>query len=370
MSTSANDIVARLAERQLGPTPGAPPAAAAPPGGPPAVPAQVAAKLQPPQPQAPNPATSGDVPDTPTAQDAASTAGAPVDESKAMGADPILYEVDFGGSKRKLTPQQIVNTFERYRDLNFDHARLKPAIDVIKNILKSNPNISADQLARTMDSIAKAEQKSPTQGNANASNTAAAGTPANPSANPGTSQSHEDALAAWERDNSATLPPGYKDLMSGNQSIQQQLAQTQALLRQVLAGTQGVADASRTAQGDARSQQVSAIRQQIGNNLNGAQQQLQLPDDAAQDFMTFAAERGYSMEDFVDPRLTYNVMQDFANNRASPEMARLKEIAQRRQAFTGTMGSSGAGPAAPAAPPPATPLDGMVSRAMGNKFLQ
>lgn len=82
-------------------------------------------------------------------------------------------------------------------------------------------------------------------------------------------------------------------------------------------------------------QQSNAIRQTIGNNLSMAQRQMQLPDDAEQDFMQFAFARGYTIEDFIDPQLTMQVAQDFRNNMNSPEMDRLKAMAQRRQAFTG-----------------------------------
>jgi hypothetical protein len=46
------------------------------------------------------------------------------------------------------------------------------------------------------------------------------------------------------------------------------------------------------------------------------------------------------MEDFVDPQLTIKVMTDFKNNMDSPEMERMRAIAQRRQAYTGSMGST------------------------------
>ena len=53
----------------------------------------------------------------------------------------------------------------------------------------------------------------------------------------------------------------------------------------------------------------------------------------------FAAERGYTMEDFADPQLTIKVMTDYKNNKSSPEMARL-EIMGKRQAFTGSVGQT------------------------------
>ena len=85
---------------------------------------------------------------------------------------------------------------------------------------------------------------------------------------------------------------------------------------------------------------MTAVRQQIANNLDRTQQALGLPDDKADDFMTFFAERGFTQEDFIDPQLTLKVMQDFKNNMDSPEMERMRGIAQRRQSYTGSLGST------------------------------
>jgi hypothetical protein len=62
--------------------------------------------------------------------------------------------------------------------------------------------------------------------------------------------------------------------------------------------------------------------------------------------MVFAAERGFTMEDFVDPQLTMKVVSDFKNNMNGPELERLKAVAAKRQAFTASIGTSpNAGPA-------------------------
>lgn len=66
----------------------------------------------------------------------------------------------------------------------------------------------------------------------------------------------------------------------------------------------------------------------------------------------FIAERGYMMEDLADPGLTDKLVTDYANTRNSPEMDRLRGIAERRQAYTGSIGQStpsaaGTEPAAP-----------------------
>ena len=154
----------------------------------------------------------------------------------------------------------------------------------------------------------------------------------------------EASLSKWEEENAATLPPGYKEMMlatsQGNQGMQNQVARLEQMLKMVLAQSQGNVDAARQGMEGAQKQQINAVRQQIANNIDRVQAALGLPDDKADDFMMFAAERGFTMEDFVDPQMTIRVMQDFKNNMDSPEMERMRAIAQRRQAFTGSLGSA------------------------------
>jgi len=298
---------------------------------------------QAPQGQAPAlqaaPAPKGD-----SNQDKANTTGSPETEGDKINASPLVFEVDFGeGDTRKLTPQQVKSTFERYSNLNYKQAQYKPIMDLVENIRQANPNATPAQIAAHMDSIMKAQTKNPemgnTKGDVSGDNTTSAG--------PKTPEDYEAQLKKWEDDNAASLPPGYKEMMVANQEapktmkqMQAAMVQMQKMLQSVLAQSQGVADAARDGQSQAQSKEVGAIQQTISNNIDRVQQHLQLPDEAANDFMVFAAERGYTLEDFVDPGLTIKVMQDFKNNMNSPEMERMRQIAQRRQAYTGSMGAT------------------------------
>ena len=155
----------------------------------------------------------------------------------------------------------------------------------------------------------------------------------------------------------------------GMANIQSQLQQTQQMLQQVLANSAGVADAAKAGMQGAQTQQIQAVRQQIANNIDRVQQAIGLPDSAANDFMVFAGERGYTLEDFVDPQLTIKVMQDFKNNMNSPEMERMKAMAERRQAYTGSLGSTPSASTAPAnanATEPST-FDKLANQAMANR---
>ena len=151
--------------------------------------------------------------------------------------------------------------------------------------------------------------------------------------------------------------------------MKKSIADTQQMLKMVLAQSQGVANAGKAALEVGNTNQINAVRQQIGNNIDRVQQSLGLPDTAADDFMMFAAERGFTMEDFVDPAMTLKVMTDFKNNMNSPEMERMKAIASRRQAYTGSLGSTPNATASMESPAEATTFDKMVGGAMSKKGL-
>jgi len=289
-----------------------------------------------------------------SAQEAAAEKGSPQTEGDKIGADAVIYEVQFGeNDTRKLTPQQIKSTFDRYSAMNYKNAQYKPIIDLIEQHMRQSGE-SPKQMAERMQAIQKAQQSNPQMGNTQGDRS---GPPYEKGAEAGNDL--DATLKKWEEENAASLPPGYRDMMVGSQTqmqqMQQQLAQTQAMLRQVLGNAQGMTDAARAGMQQGQVKQANAVRQQIANNIDRSQQALQLPDEKAQDFMVFAAERGYTMEDFADIQLTYKVMTDFKNNMDSPEMERMRQIAQRRQAFTGSLGST---PAAGAAPDAASPEGG------------
>lgn len=314
-------------------------------------------------PQAP-PQAAPEAPKETSNQDKAAEQGSPQTEGDKMSAEAIVYQVDFGEGqgKRDLTPQQIKSTFDRYSSMNYKNAQYKPVYDIVDQIMRDNPNMNSKQVADQMNAIYKAQASNPTMGN----------TDGNKSGNPSDGPSDLDSsLEKWEQENAASLPPGYKEMIQGGQQgmqqMQQELARTQAMIRQMAAQNQGVADAAKTQVQNSTNQQVEAVRQQIANNLDRVQQGLQLPSEKAQDFMVFAAERGYTLEDFADPQLTVNVMSDFKNNMDSPEMERMRGIAQRRQAFTGSLGSTPGGGSNESVPTGESTFDKFTQAAMAKK---
>lgn len=320
MSIDQQAMLEAIAAKQLG---------AAPPQAPAAPPPQPGAPPPPPQ-QRP-----------PSAEETANTKAAPTTEADQMAKPAVVYEVEFSEQdKRKLTPEQIKSTFERYSALNYRNAQLAPVHNVLAKIMQENPGMDPQGLAQKMEAIYKAQASNPTMGQQAKQEAPSAAQGNKPQSN----LDIEAQLAQWEKENAASLPPGYKEVITGTQGelgqIKQALAQTQQMLAAVLGQSQGVAEAARAGMQQSRQDGMSAVKQQIANNIDRAQQALQLPDDAANDFMTFSSERGYSLEDFADPMLVFRVMADFRNNMNSPEMERLKGIASRRQAYTGSLSAA------------------------------
>lgn len=347
-------MIEAIAARQMGAAPAAAAAAAAPPGAmPPGAPGA-------PMPQPPQPKQQ----EKDTAQDKANAAGSPKDEGDNMNAEAVMYEVDFGdGKKRKLTPEQIRATYDRYASMNYEHSQMKPVLETAKALM-GHFKVDPLTFAKAMIDQAKKGQGGPTTFGDTSRQNGPETTAQSPEA-----MDFEGRLKKWEEDNAASLPPGYKEMMMQNRQMQQMFMQSQAMMQQLLAGQKGVADAARATSQSATQQRVQAVQQQINNNLDRAQMQLQLPDSAAQDFMIFAAERGHNYEDFIDPEHTIRVMSDFKNTMASPEMERLRAMAQRRQAFTGSLGVTPMGGSGAAAPQGDSTFDKLANSAMAKRMV-
>ena len=272
--------------------------------------------------------------DRPTAQEQAASEGAPVTEADKMGASPVSYEVKFGDNDvRQLSPEQISSTFNRYRDLNYKQMQNKPINDVAEALMG---RYGADPYQIAEEMIKHAQEREGKVGSE--------GNPEMPA------DSDAAGLRKWEEENAVSLPPGYGQIAENMQQLQQMQAQTQQMLQSVVANSQAVADAGQEAVMGAESQMQQASQQQIANNLDKVQNSLGLPDEAAQDFMMFVAERGFTLEDMVDPQIALTLGQDFKNQRNSSEFDRLRSQAERRQAVTGSIGSAPATPATSATP--------------------
>lgn len=278
-----------------------------------------------------------------TAQGQAQSDGAPKSESEKLREEAFI-EIDLGnGQKRKMSESQIAGMAARYTGLNQKNAQMKPVIALAEKIMQANPNLTPAQLGQEL-----AEYAQQRMSGASPKNTPPK--PSEPAPSSNTGAPSDDDLAKWENDNASTLPPGYREMQGNMNSMAQQMAQMTQAMQQVLAQTTGQVEAARMAQQGARQQQGQSLQQTIGNNLDAAQQRLGLPSDMANPFMEFAAQRGFSMEDFVDPEMALMVMNDFKNHLSSGEMDRLRGIHERRQAFTTPTGGAPSGPQGQASP--------------------
>ena len=281
-----------------------------------------------------------------TPQEQAAQVASPQTEGDKTQEAAVMYKIKMGDKERELTPQQISSTFERYRDLNHKQSQMKPVMDLAEKMMSAG-NIDGGTAAKLMEASMKSYTKNVQMGRATQQPQAGTAKPEQPSPN-ATQPNLDKEFQKYEDDNAISLPPGYREAAARLNAMEQRLGQGMQMLNQMTQrmgqqAQQGVQSAQQ-AQGD----RMDAIRQTIENNLNSAQQAAGLPDEAVTDFQAYAGERGYTAEDFADSQLTMKVVQDFANQRNTPEFQRLKDMSSRRQAFLQTQQGS---PAAPAAKP-------------------
>jgi len=298
-----------------------------------------------------------------TPQEQAAQVASPQTEGDKSQEAAVMYKVKMGDKERNLTPQQITSTFERYRDLNHKQAQMKPVMDLAEKMMSAG-NIDGGQAAKLMEASMQAYTKNAQMGRATQNPQAGTAQPQQPS--PNAQQPNMDTeFKKYEDDNAISLPPGYREAAARLNSMEQRLGQGMQMLNQMTQrmgqqAQQGV-QSSQQAQGD----RMAAVEQSIRNNLDRAQQAAGLPDDAVQDFQAYAGERGYTAEDFADSNLTMKVVQDFSNQRNTPEFQRLKDMSSRRQAFLQSQSGS---PASEAARPTGDDtMARMAAKALSNR---
>jgi len=300
----------------------------------------------------------------PSQNEQAQEAVAPETEGD-LSREEAFVEVDFGeGDKRVLSTSQIKSTMERYRDMNYRHANeikpIEPAINLINqmvaNARQSGQDVKGEEVAQFLASAIQAYTSNPQMGNQQDP------TPDRPD---GQNSSVDEEIARWERENAVTLPPQYRQGMQLINQLQGENAQMKQMMTSILAQANGVNGTAQVAVEQAQQDVSNAYRMQAANNLNSAQAEFNLPDEAENDFFDFAYGRGYTVEDFVDRDLTRRIMQDFAANRNTPEMERLRALNERRQAYTGMGASTPSAGAAPAAGNPDQAfMDSVTQKAM------
>ena len=118
----------------------------------------------------------------------------------------------------------------------------------------------------------------------------------------------EDQIKRWEEENAVSLPPMFREGFKTIQALQNDNANMRQTMNQFLASAGQInQDAAQTAVA-AEQQAQDAYRQTAANNLNEIQAKYKLPDSESDDFFTFAYERGFTQEDFIDIGLVDKIM--------------------------------------------------------------
>lgn len=312
-----NDQVARIAARQMGEAAPAPTA--------------------PPKPkEAP-----------PTAQEQAVSAAAPETEGDKTKAEAVIYNVKIGEEERALSPSQIAGTYERYRDLNYKQAQMKPVNDLAQMIMDKT-GADPQKTAQIMDAALKAMTKNAQMGN-NRPKQAGVAAPVAPNGNSAQNSGMKlnEEFSKYEDENAISLPPGYREQFERMGRMENAMGRQMQMMQQVLQQAQMAGQGANNSRSEAIDSREQAVMQSIRNNLDRAQQQAGLPDEAIDDFRAYAMERGYTAEDFADMSLTTKVIGDFKNQMNTPEFERLREMASRREAY---LKSQSGGPTSQSAP--------------------
>jgi hypothetical protein len=351
-------MIANISAQQLG---AANAAAGAPPGATP--PVDPAAAMQQAAPPPPPKASQA-----PTAQEKATTAAAP---QESGAEDPLEFiELDHEEGKRQYTKKQLKSTMDRYRDVNFKWQNMKPVADIVEQLLgeakKNGYDGNPKEAAELIQASLQAYMQNPQMGQQKGQQPGEKGEPKAAKAEMSAPDGEwEETLSKWEKENAVSLPPMYKDQVKSSRELGSKVDQLMKLVQSAMSsatmGQQAVEGAQGVAQ-QAQQAQMSVAQQTIKNNLTQSMMAQQIDPAAQQDFLIFAMDRGYTPEDFIDPQLASTVMQDYKANKDAPEINRLREIAKRRQAFTGMVEGAPGG----ASPPAAGPADPMFNSMLGS----
>ena len=282
--------------------------------------------------------------ETPTAEDQAQS-NSPVDESDKQAEEAITFiDVDFqdGQDPRRLSDKQVRDTMNRYKNLNFLHSQeiapMKPAIEFInqtaQGLRQQGHNVSGDDMAQFLKAATDAFVKNVQMGGQVDPTPDSAGVRI---PKPQVPADIEAEFTKWEEENAVNLPPMYRDAANRIGSLEERMGKIGPAMEQMMSQAQGLSSEAATQAEDANTMHANAVRQQAANNLSQAQRAHNLPDEEEADFFNFAFERGYTIDDFIDPQMTNQIVSDYSAARNTPEMERLQSMAQRRQSYTGTV---------------------------------
>ena len=299
-----------------------------------------------------------------TETEKAQTDVSPNTEDDKTDEDPMAFiEIQMGGDLRKLTDKQIASTYDRYSKLNHRHAEMSPVIKVIDQLVAQSGATPGQAAQYMVDLLSQAGKKNVTMGG-----------DGNPSPRPGQdtppasmNAQQGDPFANWESENDVALPPGYREQAQQFSSMNTELGQIKQMLMGVLNSARGTTEQAMQQQSNAAAMREEAIKNNIRVNIDNAANRHGLAETDSEDFMVYMAERGFTLEDFIDPELADKVTKDFSMNRNGPELEQLRKIHERRIAFKGTMPGTPAADAGPAPQEGDPIMSGMINTALNKR---
>ena len=252
-----NDQLARIAARQMGADAPAPTAPAAP--------------MAPPKPQ--------EAP--PTATEQAVAAAAPETEGDKTKAEAVIYNVKIGEEDRALSPSQIAGTYERYRDLNYKQAQMKPVNDLAQMVMEKT-GADPERTAQMMTAALKAMTKNAQMGN-DRPKQAGVAAPVAPNGNSAQNSGVQltEEFSKYEDENAISLPPGYREQFDRMGRMESAMGQQMQMMQQVLQQAQMAGQGANDSRSEAIDSREQAVMQSIRHNLDRAQQEAGQPRWAA-----------------------------------------------------------------------------------------
>ena len=300
-----------------------------------------------------------------TQEEMAQTDAAPKTEADRSDEDPMAFiEIKMGNDVRKLTDKQIASTYDRYSKLNHKHSEVLPLMRIVDKLVETSgatPGQAAQYMANL---LAQAGKKNVAMGG----DGQVSQRPGQDTPQPNIDAPQGDPFADWESENDVALPPGYREQAQNMANMNNKMGQIEQLLMNVLNQARGTTEQAVQQQNDAAMMREQAMRDNIRVNIDNAADRHGIGEEDSENFMMYMAERGFTLEDFIDPGLADTVMKDFANDRNGPELEQLRKIHERRIAYQGTMPGTPSGSSAGAPKDEGDPmLDRMINKAMNRR---
>jgi hypothetical protein len=253
----------------------------------------------------------------------------------------------------ELTESQVKGMFERYRSLNGRHATLKEPLRLVEAIMdrvgKDDPE-APQKAMQVMLAGLQALSHNPQMGGNAKGQQKPQGQPTNAS----------NALKEWAKKNAIDDVTPFEQVFGEVGNMKQAMSEMVGLMRQLAGQSAAGAGAVAKQAQDNASGRVDLMKRRVVQNFDRVQAEMSkkglkgFDEEGAKQFMNFAAQRGYLLEDFLDYDLLEKVATDYSNDVRSADVDRMSQVLGRRQAFSGSLAGApsggGSGGGAPKTP--------------------